>query len=319
MATGSSKKAVYAAIAGNLAIAISKFVAAAFTGSSAMISEGVHSLVDTGDGGLLLLGLKRSERPPDDIHPFGHGKELYFWTLIVAILIFALGGGVSSYEGVMHILNPRPIKSSVWSYSVLGLAMVFEGASLTVAWHEFARVKGRHGFWQTIRESKDPTIYTVILEDSAALAGLLAALAGVFLTELTGNPVYDGLASIIIGLFFVPLTLFGKTIFAAWGIDYIAAFLLGVAFQYFTIKPMKHLSAKDGLSAALKADTLSLTAWQIGMYGWMAIAVFVIFGREIEKTNPVFWFMMQIAMMAGFLTSYPVNWWLLRKRIKEVM
>jgi cation diffusion facilitator family transporter len=208
MATGSSHKAVYAAIGGNLAIAASKFVAAAFTGSSAMISEGVHSLVDTGDGGLLLLGLKRSERPPDDTHPFGHGKELYFWTLIVAILIFALGGGVSAYEGVLHILNPRPIKSAVWSYSALGLAMVFEGASLTVAWREFARVQGRRGFWQTIRESKDPTIYTVIFEDSAALAGLLTALVGVFLTEQTGNPVYDGSASIIIGLLLAGVAVF---------------------------------------------------------------------------------------------------------------
>jgi cation diffusion facilitator family transporter len=208
MATGSSKKAVYAAIGGNLAIAASKFVAAAFTGSSAMISEGAHSLVDTGDGGLLLLGLKRSERPPDDTHPFGHGKELYFWTLIVAILIFAIGGGVSAYEGVLHILNPRPIRSMVWSYAVLGLAMVFEGASLTVAWREFARVKGGRGFWETIRESKDPAIYTVIFEDSAAPASLLAALVGVFLTERTGNPVYDGLASVIIGLLLAGVAVF---------------------------------------------------------------------------------------------------------------
>lgn len=200
MATGSSKKAVYAAIGGNLAIAISKFVAAAFTGSSAMISEGVHSLVDTGNGGLLLLGLNRSKRPPDDIHPFGHGKELYFWTLIVAIMIFAIGGGISAYEGVTHILLPRPIESAVWSYSVLGLAMVFEGASLGVAWREFSRVKGRRGFWRTIHESKAPTIYTVIFEDAAALTGLAVALVGIFLTEQTANPVYDGSASVVIGL-----------------------------------------------------------------------------------------------------------------------
>lgn len=120
-------------------------------------------------------------------------------------------------------------------------------------------------------------------------------------------------------LFFVPLTLFGKRIFAAWGIDYILAFAFGIAFQYFTIKPMKNLSPGKGLVAALKADTLSLSAWQIGMYGWMAVATFVIFGSEIEKTSPVFWFMMQIAMLAGFLTSFPVNWWLLRKGIKEPM
>src|SRR5215475_2637530 len=196
----SSKKVIYAAIAGNLAIAVTKFVAAGFTGSSAMLSEGIHSLVDTGNGGLLLLGIRKSQDPPDETHPFGHGKELYFWTLIVAILIFAVGGGISAYEGVLHILNPRPIRSAVWSYTALGLAMVFEGSSLAVAWREFSRVKGRRGFWQTIRQSKDPTIYTIIFEDSAALAGLVVALVGIFLTEQTGNPTYDGSASIIIGL-----------------------------------------------------------------------------------------------------------------------
>lgn len=120
-------------------------------------------------------------------------------------------------------------------------------------------------------------------------------------------------------IFFVPFTLFGMKIFGAWALDFVIAFLLGIAFQYFTIKPMRDLSVKDGIIAALKADTLSLTAWQIGMYGWMAIAVFVIFGHELAKTSPTFWFMMQIAMIAGFLTSYPINWWLLRKGIKETM
>jgi hypothetical protein len=120
-------------------------------------------------------------------------------------------------------------------------------------------------------------------------------------------------------IFFVPLKLFGKTIFAAWLIDYVFAFVFGIAFQFFTIKPMRNLSTGKALKAAVKADALSLTSWQIGMYGWMAIAVFVIFGHELKKTDPVFWFMMQIAMIAGFFTSYPINWWLLRKRIKEVM
>ena len=206
--SGSSHVAVYAAIAGNLCVAISKFVAAAFTGSSAMLSEGVHSLVDTGDGGLLLLGLKRSQRPPDETHPFGHGKALYFWTLIVAIMIFAVGGGISFYEGVMHIQNPKPLESPIWNYSVLGVAMVFEGISWAVAWREFSEVRGERGFWQTIRESKDPTIYTVIFEDSAALLGLLVALAGIFLTERTGNPVYDGSASIIIGVLLATIAVY---------------------------------------------------------------------------------------------------------------
>jgi hypothetical protein len=117
----------------------------------------------------------------------------------------------------------------------------------------------------------------------------------------------------------VPLTLFGHRIFGTWALDYALAFLLGIAFQYFTIVPMRRLSPGKGIIAAVKADFLSLTAWQVGMYGWMAIATFVIFGREIPKTDPVFWFMMQIAMLAGFLTAYPVNWWLLRSGIKEVM
>ncbi len=127
MAAGSSKIAIYAAIGGNLAIAIMKFVAAAITGSSAMLSEGIHSLVDTGNGGLLLLGIQRSKQPADVAHPFGHGKELYFWSLIVAVLIFGVGGGISTYEGILHMLHPAPLQDPTWSYVVLGLAVVFEG------------------------------------------------------------------------------------------------------------------------------------------------------------------------------------------------
>ena len=195
-----SNKAIYAAIVGNLAIAATKFTAAAFTGSSAMLSEGIHSLVDTGNGGLLLLGVKRSQKPPDDHHPFGHGKELYFWTLIVAVLIFGIGGGVSAYEGILHLLHPAEIKNVLWSYSVLGLSLIFEGISLAIAWNEFKQVKRRRGIWEAIHTSKDPTTFTVLFEDSAAILGLLAALIGVSLSHWTGNPVYDGGASIVIGL-----------------------------------------------------------------------------------------------------------------------
>src|ERR671922_2327135 len=137
-----SIKAIYAAIAANLGIAVTKFTAAAFTGSSAMLSEGIHSLVDTGNGGLLLLGVHRSQKPADDAHPFGYGKELYFWTLIVAMLIFGVGGGVSIYEGIFHLLPPAPLEDPTWSYVVLTLAMIFEGIVFAIAFRQFQSIKG---------------------------------------------------------------------------------------------------------------------------------------------------------------------------------
>jgi cation diffusion facilitator family transporter len=200
MASHSSSLAVYAAIVGNVAIAISKFVAAFFTGSSAMLSEGIHSLVDTGNGGLLLFGLRQSKKPPDDAHPFGYGKELYFWTLIVAILIFAVGGGMSIYEGITHLLHPSPLGDPVWNYGVLAIALVFEGISWIVAYRQFSATQGQRGLWEAIQASKDPTVFTVLFEDSAALLGLVVALVGVFLGHRLSNPYFDGGASIIIGL-----------------------------------------------------------------------------------------------------------------------
>ena len=200
MASGSSKIAVYAAITGNLVIAVSKFVAAVFTGSSAMLSEGIHSLVDTGNGGLLLFGIKQSKKPPDEMHPFGYGKELYFWTLIVAIFIFAVGGGMSVYEGILHLVHPRSVENLLWNYAVLGLATLFEGISLTVAYREFKVMQGQRGIWEAIHASKDPTVFTVLFEDSAALLGLLVAFLGVFLGQQFDNPYFDGCASIIIGV-----------------------------------------------------------------------------------------------------------------------
>jgi cation diffusion facilitator family transporter len=195
-----STRVIYAAIAANLAIAVIKFIAAAFTGSSAMISEGIHSLVDTGNGGLMLLGVRRSHKPADAEHPFGYGKELYFWTLIVAIVIFAVGGGVSAYEGILHLLHPVAIENPTWNYGVLGLAFIFEGYSFFVAFKAFEREKGEHTIWQSIESSKDPTTYTVLFEDSAALLGLVVAFIGVFLADKFDNPYFDGGASVIIGL-----------------------------------------------------------------------------------------------------------------------
>ncbi|MEM9933423.1 MAG: cation diffusion facilitator family transporter [Bacteroidota bacterium] len=197
---GSAKGPIYAAIGANTAIAISKFIAAGISGSSAMLSEGIHSLVDTGNGFLLLYGIKQSKKAPDEEHPLGHGKELYFWSLIVAVLIFAIGGGMSFYEGIEHLKNPEPIGDPTLSYIVLIAAMVFEGIALVLAVKSFNKVRGRTPFWQAIKTSKDPTTFAVIFEDSAALLGLIVALLGVYLGHTFQEPLFDGLASLLIGI-----------------------------------------------------------------------------------------------------------------------
>lgn len=207
-AHGGSKKVIYAAVAGNLAIAVTKFAAAFFTGSSAMLSEGVHSLVDTGNGGLLLHGMHRAARPPDRAHPLGHGRELYFWSFIVALLVFALGAGVSFYEGVIHIMAPEPVANVKVNYIVLGLAFLFEGSSWWVALQEFRKQKGRLGWFEAVRVSKDPSVYTVLFEDSAALLGLIVAFAGILAAELLELPELDGAASIGIGLILAATAIF---------------------------------------------------------------------------------------------------------------
>ncbi|AID33726.1 cation diffusion facilitator family transporter [Mesorhizobium sp. USDA 4775] len=197
---GGSKMVIYAALAGNLAIALTKFAAAFFTGSSAMLSEGVHSLVDTGNGGLLLYGMHRAARPADRTHPLGHGRELYFWSFIVALLVFALGAGVSFYEGIVHIMAPEPVANVKVNYVVLGLSFLFEGSSWLVALKEFRREKGKQGWLQAVQSSKDPSVYTVLFEDSAALLGLIVAFAGILAAELLEMPELDGAASIGIAL-----------------------------------------------------------------------------------------------------------------------
>src|SRR4030095_15751447 len=197
--TEESKVAVFAAIAGNLAIAATKLVAAFFSGSSAMLSEGIHSIVDTGNGLLLLVGLRKSRKPADSRHPFGHGKELYFWPLVVAIMIFALGGGMSVYEGVTHLMHPTHADPT-WNYVVLGIAFVFESISSVFAFKAFrGELKGQSPL-AAIRASKDPTSFTVLFEDTAALLGLVVAFLGIFLGSVLHNPYFDGIASIVIGL-----------------------------------------------------------------------------------------------------------------------
>ncbi len=199
MAAG-SKKVIYAALAGNTLVAATKFVAAAFTGSSAMLSEGIHSLVDTGNQGLLLWGDRQSKKPPDEQFPYGHGREIYFWSFVVAILIFAMGAGLSIYEGIHHLLHPQAVKNPVINYIVIGLAIVFEGGSLWVAVREFNHLKGSRGYFAAVHHAKDPSVFVVLFEDTAAVTGLLIALAGIALSETTGNPAFDGIASILIGM-----------------------------------------------------------------------------------------------------------------------
>jgi cation diffusion facilitator family transporter len=191
---------IYAALIGNTLISITKFIAAAITGSSAMLSEGIHSIVDTGNQVLLLYGLKRAKIPADEKFPFGHGKEIYFWSFVVAIMIFAVGSGISIYEGIHSIMDPHPIENAYVSYIVLILAMVFEGAAWFFALKEFTRAKGKWGYIEAVQRGKDPSMFVVLFEDSAAMLGLLVALAGIILSETTGILYFDGIASLIIGL-----------------------------------------------------------------------------------------------------------------------
>lgn len=200
MAAGSSRTVIYAALVGNGLIAVTKFFAASITGSSAMLSEGIHSLVDTGNQVLLLYGLKQSAKPADEEHPFGYGAELYFWAFVVAILIFAVGSGISIYEGIQKVLHPHPIESVFINFIVLGLALIFEGVAWYIAFQSFQTTRGKRGFVEAVRQSKDPTVFTVLFEDSAAMLGLVVAGIGIACAYYLDLPWLDGVASIVIGL-----------------------------------------------------------------------------------------------------------------------
>ena len=195
-----SRTAVIASIAANVAITITKFLVSFVSGSAAMFAEAVHSLVNCFDGTLLLLGAWRAERPPDELHAFGYGRELYFWNLIVAIVFFALGSGFTIYEGVRRALIPEPLGNPSWSYVVLATAALFDGASFAIGFRRFHRQARGRGYWTTIRESKNPALFSVVLEDSADLIGLSLAATGVFLSHALNMPRIDGVASIGIGL-----------------------------------------------------------------------------------------------------------------------
>ena len=198
-ATTTSTRTLVIALAANLGIAISKFLAAAITGSSAMLTEGVHSVVDCTNQLLLMWGRRAAKRPADKLHPFGYGRELYFWSFVVAVLVFSLGAGVSVYEGVLHIMNPEEAVSPIVAYAVLVIAFFLEGWSTVEAYRDFGKSRGQLSFFEAIRRSKDPPNFIVLLENGAAMAGIIAAAAGLALSQLTGDPFYDGAASVVIG------------------------------------------------------------------------------------------------------------------------
>jgi len=206
--SGSSNKAIWGAIIANTAIATSKFIAAFFTGSSSMLSEGIHSLVDTGNGALLLFGIRKSHKPADEKHPYGYGNEIYFWSFIVAVLIFALGGRIALYEGIEHILHPKEIKHVVWNYVVLIAAIIFEGFSLRIALKEFSKIRGNKSLIKELVDTKDSSTAAVVIEDTAALLGLVIALLSVFLGHITGIVYFDGAGSIFIGLLLIGVSFF---------------------------------------------------------------------------------------------------------------
>jgi cation diffusion facilitator family transporter len=194
-----SRFTVYAALGANLAITITKFIAAGASGSTALFSEGIHSVVDSSDSLLLLLGLALSKRGPSKEHPYGQGLQVYFWTLVVAMSIAGMGGGISIYEGVLHVVRPHGIEALGWAYGVLAASFVFEGVSFVISWRSFRRAREGYGVWEGIKRAKDPTTFVVVLEDSAALIGLLVAAAGLTGVRYLGFAWADGAASIAIG------------------------------------------------------------------------------------------------------------------------
>jgi cation diffusion facilitator family transporter len=207
----SDKKLIYAALVGNFAIAVMKFIAAFVSGSSAMLAEAFHSSADTGNQAMLLLGHSRSRKPPDENHPFGYGKELYFWAFVVAVSIFFVGAALSIYEGIHKVLHPKQVTSLLLPLAVLGFAVIFEAYPWWVAFSEARRIKERKGFasiMDMVVKSKNPTVLVVLFEDSAALLGLFVAGAGISLAYVTRKPIFDAVASIVIGLVLLVLALF---------------------------------------------------------------------------------------------------------------
>ncbi len=248
---GSSKIAVYSALVGNALIAVTKFGAAAYTGSSAMLSEAIHSVVDTGNQFLLLHGMRQAEKPPSTAHPFGHGKELYFWSFIVAMVIFAIGAGLSFYEGIHALISPKPVENAFVNYIVLGLSILFEGGASVLAVREFFRSKGDMGVVEAIRLGKDPVLFTVVMEDSAAVVGLVVAAVGIFLNDQMNLLWGDGMASIVIGLVLACVSVFLAR--------ESKALLIGEAAENHVVDEVRHIIRSDRrVMAAKRVMTMHL-------------------------------------------------------------
>jgi len=248
---GSSRTAIYAALVGNSLIAVTKFIAASVSGSAAMFSEGIHSVVDSGNQVLLLYGLKRAQKPADAEFPFGHGKEVYFWSFVVAILIFGLGAGISLYQGFSHLNHPEPLGDLTLNYVVLGLAIAFEGGALWVAVREFNKSRAGQSVMAAVRSGKDPSLFVVVFEDSAAMLGLVVALVATFLYQTTGNILFDAGASICIGLILAGT--------AAWLAYEAKGLLIGESAAPETVSAIKALvSADDRVLAVNELITLHM-------------------------------------------------------------
>jgi len=251
-----SLKVVYVAMAANLGIAVTKFTAAAVTGSSAMLSEAIHSVIDTANQLLLLFGLHRSRRPADETHPFGHGKELYFWGLIVAILLFGVGGGMALFEGVQQLVRPRRLEDPFWAYLVLAMAAVFELTSFVTATRELLRRRGPSEFWRRVHLSKDPSVFATFFEDLGALSGLIVAFFGVYLGHKLNNPYFDGAASVIIGVILaaVALTLVYET----------RGLLIGESTNPEVVADIHHIAAADSAISSVRSPmTMHLSPFEV--------------------------------------------------------
>lgn len=232
-----NKASIYSALAANILIAVAKFIAGAKTNSSSMISEGIHSSVDSINQLLLLYGLKKSKKPADELRPFGYGKELYFWSFIVAILIFGLGGGLSIYQGILHIGHPEELGDPTWSYAVLGFAFIADGASFIIALKEFNKARKSQPFWKAIINSKDPSSFLVLFEDAAAVIGVIIVFVIMLCSHAFNLPILDGIASVLVGL----LLIFVSMILARES----RSLLMGEGFMPETRQKIKTLVEKD--------------------------------------------------------------------------